>query len=222
LPIGDPQVDSINYLTGEFPVIVVENVRIETVQTTYVRNYGGPSFSRGTRAVLENRAVLRGKRVLPLWYDEQAGHLILTNSASTIQVQQTPFTYRVRNPEARNVVSPARPQTRECYGYDIESPKRQTDRLLDGFRTPEHLFCEVGRPGRSRFDTRKEIKTTPFSRLRRLPATDRAERTTGDLFAFERISRLFACLYKFVRSARHQRRRRLPVINDGASAVCPH
>jgi hypothetical protein len=79
LAIGDPQVDSINYLTGEFPVIVVENVRIETVQTTYVRNYGGPSF-RVAPGLYWRIGQSQGQARTSLVVDEQAGHLILTNS----------------------------------------------------------------------------------------------------------------------------------------------
>lgn len=78
LAMGDPKVDSINYLPGEFPVIVAENVRIETAQTTYVRNYGGPSF-RVAPGLYWRIGQSQGQARTSLVVDEHAGHLILTN-----------------------------------------------------------------------------------------------------------------------------------------------
>ena len=78
LAMGDPRVDSINYLPGEFPVMVVENVRIETAQTSYVRNYGGPSF-RVAPGLYWRIGQSQGQARTSLVLDPQAGHLILTN-----------------------------------------------------------------------------------------------------------------------------------------------
>ena len=78
LAMGDPRVDSINYLAGEFPVMVVENVRIETAQTSYVRNYGGPSF-RVAPGLYWRIGQSQGQARTSLVVDPQAGHLILTN-----------------------------------------------------------------------------------------------------------------------------------------------
>jgi hypothetical protein len=78
LAMGDPIVDSINYLPGEFPVMVVENVRIETAQTTYVSNYGGPSV-RVAPGLYWRIGQSQGQARTSLVVDEQAGHLILTN-----------------------------------------------------------------------------------------------------------------------------------------------
>jgi hypothetical protein len=78
LATGDPRVDSINYLPGEFPVMVVENVRIETTQTTYVRNYGGPSF-RVAPGFYWRIGQSQGQARTSVVIDERAGHLILTN-----------------------------------------------------------------------------------------------------------------------------------------------
>jgi len=78
LALGDPRVDSINYLPGEFPVMVVENVRVETEQTTYVRNYGDPSF-RVAPGLYWRIGQSQGQPLTSHVVDEQAGHLILTN-----------------------------------------------------------------------------------------------------------------------------------------------
>lgn len=79
LAVGDPRVDSINYLPREFPVMVVENVRIETAQTTHVRNYGGPSF-RVAPGLYWRIGQSQGQARTSLVVDEEAGHLILTNT----------------------------------------------------------------------------------------------------------------------------------------------
>ncbi len=79
LAMGDPKVDSINYLPGEFPVMVAEDVRIETAQTTYERNYGGPSF-RVAPGLYWRIGQSQGQARTSLVVDERAGHLILTNA----------------------------------------------------------------------------------------------------------------------------------------------
>ncbi|MGA8028293.1 MAG: hypothetical protein WB992_14210 [Bryobacteraceae bacterium] len=75
---GDPNVDSINYLLGEFPVVVVQNVRMETEHTTYVRNYGGPSF-RVAPGLYWRMGQSQGQSSTSFVVDEHAGYLILTN-----------------------------------------------------------------------------------------------------------------------------------------------
>lgn len=75
---GDPRVDSINYLPGEFPVVAVQNVRIETEQTTYVRNYGGPSF-RVAPGLYWRMGQSQGHVSTSFVVDEHVGYLILTN-----------------------------------------------------------------------------------------------------------------------------------------------
>jgi len=75
---GDPKVDSINYLRGEFPVVAVQNVRLETEQATYVRNYGGPSF-RVAPGLYWRMGQSQGQFSTTFVVDAHVGYLILTN-----------------------------------------------------------------------------------------------------------------------------------------------
>jgi hypothetical protein len=78
LATGDPRVDSINFLAGEFPVVVAQNVRMESEQTSYVRNYGGPSFRVAT-GLYWRMGQSQGQSIKSFVADEGGGYLILTN-----------------------------------------------------------------------------------------------------------------------------------------------
>jgi hypothetical protein len=113
LATGDPMVDSINYLSEEFPVMVAENVRIETTQTSYVRNYGGPSF-RVAPGLYWRIGQSQGQAKTSLVVDPQAGHLILTNmgiyysnAANTFYVPCSQILKRVMWCAADNNLNPA-------------------------------------------------------------------------------------------------------------------